>query len=105
MNCAKMSERSGRLALYRREYRKLLQRVSQDLTREECRSLHFINSEYLGGQHGWRRSDGNLALFELLEKARVTSYDRPDRLMVVLQDIKRDDKCKEVELFIGTYEL
>ncbi len=88
---------------YRREYRKKLAHISQSLTKEDCCTLRYINGERIAGR--WKRSDGSLALFKLLEQAGVTSHERPESLVEVLRDIKRVDLCKEVELFIGTCRL
>ncbi len=100
-----MNARKSINASYRCEYRKLIGHVSQALNNTECSHLRYIHSERLAAVAGrWTPADGGLALFELFEKARITSSDHPERLAEMLRDIGREDKCKDVEIFIGKHK-
>lgn len=72
------------------------------LSKIECERLRYFYKDHPAVSASVGDSDGStLDLFDTLEKARVFSYDHPERLAKVVEELGREDIRKEVQAFIG----
>ena len=86
----------------RTSFNKLVATQAQRLSKPECEQLRYFYKDHNAVLAEVSQRDGStLEFFLALEKARIFSYDHPERLAKIMEELGRNDIQKEVLTFIG----
>ena len=93
-------EAEGILPAFRRSLKQKVFEFSQDMTKDDVRSLQFLVSMPEGLSEKYSTA---LELLRYLEDKREICYDDPTTLVKMMRTIKKEKWAVETEKLIGMY--